>query len=379
MISTKKRILFVDDDPSILAGLQLLLYKERTRWEMKFANGGEPALAELRAKPFDVVVSDMRMPGMDGATFLNIVKDSFPATARIMLSGHAEREAIFRALPALHQLLSKPCDEAILRAAIERGLNRSTAGDDGPIGAMIGRVTHLPTAPAVYSALVLLVESATADIGEYAALVRRDPALVAKILQLVNSAYFGASQTTSVDQAVGRLGIEQLRELVRKGSLFVSADADANSVCKLQVEATRIAALTRRFDVDVTDREPIYTAALLSHVGEVALLAGASLDASTEIVDNSSELERLGIAPNEVGASLLELWGLPTSIVDIVRYRHQPHRAPEKLRTAAAAVHVACALICENDAAHLDLASLDQAGVMPQLQKWRAAVLDPSA
>src|SRR6266545_6839404 len=114
----KKRILFVDDEPAILKGLQNLLFRDRPRWEMVFANSGELAVRELAKAPFDVVVSDIRMPGMDGATLLNHVKDRYPTTARIMLSGHAEREAIVRALPALQQLLSKPCNAQTLRRAI---------------------------------------------------------------------------------------------------------------------------------------------------------------------------------------------------------------------------------------------------------------------
>src|ERR1041384_515554 len=109
-MNVKKRILFVADEPAILAGLQNLLYKDRKRWQMVFALGGQLGLDEIRKEPFDIVVSDMRMPGVDGATLLNTVKDECPSTVRIMLSGHADREAIVRALPALHQLLSKPCD-----------------------------------------------------------------------------------------------------------------------------------------------------------------------------------------------------------------------------------------------------------------------------
>jgi YesN/AraC family two-component response regulator len=121
-MSAKKRILFVDDEPAILAGLEHVLHKDRKRWEMVFALGGQVGLDEIRKEPFDVVVSDMRMPGLDGATLLNLVKDEYPATARIMLSGYADDATIARVLPALHQLLRKPCDVATLRSAIERTL-----------------------------------------------------------------------------------------------------------------------------------------------------------------------------------------------------------------------------------------------------------------
>jgi DNA-binding NtrC family response regulator len=119
MRGAKKRILFVDDDPAILTGLQNLLHRDRPRWEMVFALGGQLALDEIRkAPPFDVVVSDMRMPEIDGATLLSTVKEESPDTVRIMLSGYAADEAIERVRPALHMLLLKPCDVATLRNAI---------------------------------------------------------------------------------------------------------------------------------------------------------------------------------------------------------------------------------------------------------------------
>ena len=122
MTDRKPRVLFVDDEPAILASLRTLLHRDRKRWEMVFATGGDAALAEAAKAPLDVVVSDMRMPGMDGATLLARIQAEYPATVRIMLTGHADREAIVRALPALHQLLTKPCDGEVLRDAIERGM-----------------------------------------------------------------------------------------------------------------------------------------------------------------------------------------------------------------------------------------------------------------
>jgi DNA-binding NtrC family response regulator len=90
MMNTMKRILFVDDEPAILSGLKSLLYKDRKRWDLVFALGGNAALDEIRKCTFDIVVSDMRMPDLDGAALLQVVKAECPATVRIMLSGYAD-------------------------------------------------------------------------------------------------------------------------------------------------------------------------------------------------------------------------------------------------------------------------------------------------
>jgi YesN/AraC family two-component response regulator len=120
MSSDKKRILFVDDDPSVLAGLRNIFHRDRKRWDMVFANGGEEALTELEASSFDVVVSDMRMPGVDGVMLLEKVRELSPRTARVMLSGSADKEEVDRATRAVDELLGKPCDSKTLRATLER-------------------------------------------------------------------------------------------------------------------------------------------------------------------------------------------------------------------------------------------------------------------
>jgi CheY-like chemotaxis protein len=115
----RKRILFVDDDVSLLTGLRNVLRRENARWEMVFVVGGEAALAELRAAPFDVVISDLRMPGIDGVALLERVRASSPCTRRIMLSGSADEEEVNRASHVVDLLLTKPCQTSTLRAAIE--------------------------------------------------------------------------------------------------------------------------------------------------------------------------------------------------------------------------------------------------------------------
>src|SRR6185503_6348950 len=116
----RKLILFVDDEAAILASLSNLLRKDRHRWELVFANGGQEAARLLSERTFDVIVTDMRMPNLDGAELLELVRKRSPRTVRIMLSGHAESEGVMRALPLVHQFVSKPCDIKTLRGLIER-------------------------------------------------------------------------------------------------------------------------------------------------------------------------------------------------------------------------------------------------------------------
>src|SRR5713226_9458509 len=112
-----RNILFVDDEPRILDGLQRTLQVQHLPWEASFALGGEAALALLETRPFDVIVADMRMPQMDGATLLTRVRQQFSHVARIVLTGYTEFDTALRAVPVAHQSLAKPCDPDMLRVA----------------------------------------------------------------------------------------------------------------------------------------------------------------------------------------------------------------------------------------------------------------------
>ncbi|HEY0252334.1 MAG TPA: response regulator, partial [Kofleriaceae bacterium] len=129
-MSERKRIMFVDDEPAVLAALSNLLRRDRHRWDLVFANGGAEAIQQLDAGTFDIVITDMRMPNIDGLAVLAAVKQRSPRTVRIMLSGYAEAELVLQALPLVHQFLSKPCDAKTLRGVIERCGNEARLSND---------------------------------------------------------------------------------------------------------------------------------------------------------------------------------------------------------------------------------------------------------
>ena len=111
-------VLFVDDEPQILDGLRRNLRAYRREWTMGFCEGAEQALSAMAESPFDVIVSDLQMPGMDGAELLTRVRDQYPDTVRIVLSGQSEQERILQAVGPAHQYLSKPCDPEFLKKTI---------------------------------------------------------------------------------------------------------------------------------------------------------------------------------------------------------------------------------------------------------------------
>jgi HD-like signal output (HDOD) protein len=375
----KKRILFVDDELAVLDGLQNLLRKQRSRWDMVFAPSGARALEELERAPFDVIVSDLRMPGMDGSQLLQRVKELHPGVARIVLSGHAEREMMVRALPVAHQFLSKPCDAEYLRVVIERTCNLQALLGDDAIKRVVGKLDKLPSVPGAYWELTRAVAAPDVKLADVAPIVERDPAMAVKVLQLVNSEYFGLSQPVmSIRHAVTYLGAELLKGLALTASVFATVDHEPPgfSLERLQQEALLAARIARRMIGEGPAVEEAFTAAIVRDIGKLALalelpelyaqvLTGTASGARVE-----AEQRTLGVTHAQVGAWLLGLWGLPFPIVEAVAYHHEPGRVAEGSREVLAAVHVADVLVTGDGP--LDHAFLERAGLLSRLSRWQA-------
>jgi len=396
---TPNRILFVDDEPGILEGLRNSLRRERRRWEMVFVSSGAQALREMAAAPFDLVVTDMRMPQMDGAELLARVKAEHPATARIVLSGHAERDAVLRALPVAHQYLSKPCDPEHLRRVIERTCRLNALLHQDAVRRVIGSLERLPSVPRTYLELTRAMTSADVDLHEVVAIVERDTAMAVKVLQLVNSAYFGIGQpVSSIREAVGCLGLELLKSLVLTAHIFATIDAASlRGLCleRLQEHSMLMAPVIRRYVGDGPAAEAAFTAALVHDAGEIVLALGFGerFDQICSIVERTGrpchavEEELLGVSHAEVGAYLLGIWGLPLPIVEAVAYHHHPGRLAESGEDSrlVAALHVADALLSRPRHAtaaadaELDLAFLQRGGFAGELERWRAIAAEEVA
>jgi HD-like signal output (HDOD) protein len=388
---TRPRVLFVDDELPVLEGLQNQLRKYRGVWDMSFVSSGAAALDRLATAPADVVVSDMRMPGMDGAALLAEVKTRHPAAVRLVLSGHADHEAVLRAVPVAHQYLSKPCDATVLRHAIDRACVLQARLHDPSVRALVGQLAQVPSVPQVYWDLTAILSRPNVSMADVAAVIERDPAMAAKLLQLVNSAYFGlARRVTSIEQAVMYLGIELVRSLALTVQVFgcKGVTAPGMSLDALQGAALCTARLARQLVATAAAKEDAFTASLLRDLGQVVLASAQPLVFGRLVAEAAStgrplhdiEREAHGSSHAEVGGYLLGVWGLPIEIVEAVACHHAPSLAPPESVELVRAVHVAGALVDAATAEYegvtapetLDLAFLERTGGCGDLERWRA-------
>lgn len=389
----KKQILFVDDDPLVLQGLQRQLRPLRDQWEMEFVDSGTKALERLSAVSCDVIVSDVMMPGMNGVQLLERVREVSPKTVRLVLSGHAEHQLATKCIGVAHQFLSKPCDAANLRDTITRVTDLGFAMQSEVLLKIVGRLERLPSLPETYLKLVACLDDPNASIDDMGALIERDIALSAHLLKVVNSSFFGLAQRVNKPaEAVSYLGLETLKAVVLTLGLFSQANinpatgfsiAIASQQGQMVAAAARVIAETEHASRSLANE--CFIAGLLHGVGRLILACGlpeqfARLTAAERGELQATESEILGTTQAEVSGYLLGLWGLLHPVVEAIRLHHSPGQSPVREFTALTALHVAeylvsGAAIDPRGAGHaLDEAYLASLNLSDRVPVWRAEI-----
>lgn len=390
----KKRILFVDDEPMVLQGIQRSLRPMRQMWDMDFAEDGASAKEYLAQHDYAVVLTDMMMPGMDGAELLSFVKEHAPRTIRLVLSGHAEQQLAMKCVGIAHQYLSKPCEVAMLRRTIDRVMNPSFAIRNEQVMTIIGRLEHLPSIPAMYSQIVRMLNDPHASIADVGTLIGGDMAMTAKVLQLVNSSFFGLSRLVSDPaDAATFLGLDTLKALVLAANVFGQLEAKmprgfsagcASRHSQKVGAAARAIAQAEHAAQSVVDESLV--AGLLHDVGKLVLASNATeefqhIAANPELRPLDAERAAFGATHAEVGGYLLGLWGLPSPVVEAISLHHAPGESLHLEFSALTATHVADAIVSESRTSPVDMDYLTRLGLAERLPVWRAAVdeLSPTA
>jgi putative nucleotidyltransferase with HDIG domain len=386
-----RRLLFVDDERLVLDGLRSMLRPKQRHWEMTFVAGGPEAMEELGRHEFDVVVSDMRMPRVDGAAVLKHVQATQPNAVRIVLTGHTETELALRSISVAHQFLSKPCDAATLEATIDRACNLQSLLSDPTLRSVVGGIGRLPSVPKLYMQINEVLEKPTTSLKDVSALIEQDMAVSAKVLQVVNSGFFGLpKRVTNVHAAVTFIGINMLRRVLLSVQAFASFERPnvaGFSVEELQKHSHLTAMIATRMFKSKRESEDAFTGGILHDIGKLILAtrpAGAEPGGShprvpTPLTNSAAPepSEPSGITHAEVGAYLLGIWGLPYGVVEAVAYHHNPRAVRHKTFDVVDAVYVANLLAQESadvDPAapdRLDRSHLADLGVEGMLTEWR--------
>ena len=193
----------------------------RNEWEMEFVDNAADALARMERGGVDVVVSDMRMPGMNGAQLMTEVMKRHPQTVRIILSGHADQDLIMKCVGSTHQYLAKPCDPDALKATVGRASAMDAAMQNKTLQKLTSQMDRLPSLPSLYIEVVEKLQTPEVTLEDVAVIIAKDIGMTAKILKLVNSAFFGLRrQISGPEEAVAYLGLDTIKALVLSINAF---------------------------------------------------------------------------------------------------------------------------------------------------------------
>ncbi|MDY7033877.1 MAG: response regulator [Thermodesulfobacteriota bacterium] len=391
----KKKILFVDDEPNILQGLKRMLRSMRDEWDISFAESGQEALDILTREDFDVVVSDMRMPRMNGAQLLDEIRILYPQIVRIVLSGHSDKEMILKSVRSTHQYLSKPCDAQKLKSTVTRACALRDLLEKDSLKRVVSQVDSLPSLPSSYSKLMDELQSSDASTKRVGDIMAKDLGMTAKVLQLVNSAFFGLPvHVSSPSQAVNLLGIDTVKALVLSAEVFSKCNQERlpgfsiESLWDHSINTGTIAKeIAKMAKIDSKLVDDAFMAGILHDIGKLIIVESLP-DSYKKVLElmNSDKLSffdaeylSLGATHAEMGAYLLGLWGLPDPIIEAVAFHHCPSNCPGGRFGPLIAVHIANALEHEEEngtysdkiISRIDHEYIDGLGLTEKIVQWQ--------
>lgn len=394
---TKRRIIFVDDEPMVLKGLQRTLRKMRGEWEMTFTSSSKEALDILGTGSFDVIVSDLRMPEMDGMQLLAEVKSKHPQVVRIILSGQVEQESTFKSVQVAHQSLSKPCDADILKHTLNKLFGLRNLLEDESIKRIVSQTETLPSLPEVYTDVISELQSSDPSVQKVAEIISADLAMTAKILQVVNSAFFGlVRKINNPREAVMLLGTETIKALVLSVKIFsqfnhkkfawFNFDELFNHSMSVSMFAQTI---SKQEHLDQTLVNNSLMAGMFHDLGKLILVANFQEPYQKVLTEAGKtrqnlwdlEIEQFGTSHAEIGAYLMGLWGLEYPVIEAIAFHHRPGKSLSNSTGLLTAVHFGDAfdrlkkdpndLNGENGLQQLDRGYLDNLGVAGRINDWQ--------
>lgn len=388
----KKKVLFVDDEPNVLDGLRRMLRALRHQYDMQFASGGREALELMATERFDVVISDMRMPGMDGAELCERIQKEYPHTIRIMLSGQADEQAILRTVGVVHQFLAKPCDPEVLKAILIKTAALQDILGDGSLKNIISQIHFLPSLPAIYDKLRKAVSGTEVDINHIGKIIEEDVAMSAKVLQLVNSAFFGVyAKVNSPSRAVQLLGLDTVKALVLGVEVFrqLQIPNNAFSLDALWHHSLAVGKIAKAIaEKESVDQELVgdcFLAGTMHDIGKLILLSQFTdkylevlrLAREQQLYLIEAEEKLFGVRQGAVGAYLLGLWGFSNAVIEAICFQPALHQYPAVSFTPALAVHVANVLYYQENPeevvgkkVQLNMDVIERLGLRDRVSLW---------
>lgn len=346
-----KKILFVDDEVNILNGLRRMLNSKKKEWSMHFVSSGQSALEFLSTQKVDIIVSDMRMPGMDGATLLGLVREKYPSITRIALSGYSDIEMISESVKVTHLFIAKPTDFETITLILERSFYILDIISDPILCEFISGISSVPCVPMIYQELVRELSKEDASIENVGFIVAKDIGISAKLLQIVNSSFFGfAREILSPQEAAAHLGLDIIQNLVLSIKIFEQFEGDIDKSLfdkiwrRSQLVSSTAKVIAKAEGFSNKEIDQVFAAGILQDIGKLIILKYHSqniagfLSPWEDINGGPSqylEQSTFGVSHDRISAYLLNLWGIPHPVITcVIHHHHSAHFKNSELSLA---------------------------------------------
>jgi len=350
-ILVTKRILCVDDEPGIRQVYEMLPSFLGSDFLVTTTANGDEALAQIAAAPYDVIISDLLMPGLSGSELLKKVAQISPSTARVVISGFPDELTVARCLVVGHRYFTKPFSPVTLMGSVRALCQARDVASSDKVRQLVGKIEGLPTPPDSYVEILKKFNDPNTAIRSLAECLEHDPAVSVKLLQAVNSPLFGAARRIdSIEESIQRIGLNVLKALVLSIHFFNFYQKPGLKF-QLQKIWDHSSAVAHRA------RQIAHERSWPAEVCEESFFAGLLHDLGRVVLSTCPDEDRWALFPeydpchddvsacfalshtidSEAGAYLLALWGIPDRVVNAVRtFRFSGVISPDEPCAAAA-------------------------------------------
>ncbi|MCP4580940.1 MAG: response regulator [candidate division Zixibacteria bacterium] len=391
----KKNLIFVNDQNDIQAFIDQISISLGDDWEVEVVNSGRQTLEILNDRKIDLLVSELVLPDMSGAELFKEASEKYPGVIRFILTANTDRKLLMQTLGNVHQYLPKPCDSKAFLTIMKNSVRLREILSNEQLHARIAGIKSLPSPPHIYNQLIKELQSDNVSMQNIANLIKKDMGITAKLLQMINSAYFGLkNHIESPLQAVNMLGLDTVKNLVLTVgtfSQFKDPGVPGFSLETIYNYSVNVGACSRTYatilGLSRQGAEDALMAGMLFDIGKLIMVTNFynELQESSRLAYEKSiplfeaEREVMGVSDAEIGAHLLSLWGLPDPILEAVALHYAPRLSPSQNKNVLTAVHLAYATdhdqrhnILDENSSAIDMEYLSMLNLQGQVQSLRS-------
>jgi len=388
------RLLYIGQDTTLSDFVNNIAEHCNAEWKAETAGSQDTALAYLETNQYDIVVADASHKIEVSVAFLETLQKRWPRLLRYLITDATQARDMAALFEAAHRVLPRPTNPGILAKQLQGAINLRELLTNDQLQARITSIKSLPCLPETYQQLVSELQSGEVSIKKVADLVGRDAAITAKLLQVVNSAFFGLSnQVADVFHAVNLVGLDTVRSLVLSAGVFEEfkgvniPNSSVDEIYRTSVSVgTKSRLLAHTFGLDPRTIENAFLGGMLHDIGRLLMARcfreeyGHVMDLVTErsIPVYQAEEEILGASDAVIGAFLLSLWGIADPIVEAVALHYKPSNYANPVLGPLTAVHLGWAIDADermglkfNESSSVDTEYLKALGMDGQVEAIR--------